>query len=338
MCLDAHGNFYTADCHSSPIYQLIRDAYYPSFGKPHDGMGLRSWLSGTITTPPACAALCSTSPPTGRRSFATTSSLATWLPAASTATRLTGAAAARRASSARPNTHERPLVPAGRPSVRPGRRAVHRRLLQPHHRLRGALDHLGRDCEMGRIWRLIYRGQEARRLAKPVDPTAAPLGQAIAELSSPLLTRRMAATDYLADDIGAAAASRLARRFRRADASPELKAHGAWVLTLAKLDEATLLRLAGDNSRSFAVTAGASPGTKTGRPGSLHRPALATIHRTSAGPRRTPLACTLTSTTSAPCSKRWPLCRLTMNTCGMLSGSPCATTSAPSIDWNSSPI
>ena len=39
MCLDAHGKFYTADCHSSPIYQLIRDAYYPSFGKPHDGMG-----------------------------------------------------------------------------------------------------------------------------------------------------------------------------------------------------------------------------------------------------------------------------------------------------------
>ncbi|GIT78174.1 MAG: hypothetical protein Ct9H300mP32_5560 [Verrucomicrobiota bacterium] len=39
MCLDTFGNFYTADCHSSPIYQLIRDAYYPSFGKPHDGMG-----------------------------------------------------------------------------------------------------------------------------------------------------------------------------------------------------------------------------------------------------------------------------------------------------------
>jgi len=35
MCLDSFGNFYTADCHSSPIYQLIRDAYYPSFGKPH---------------------------------------------------------------------------------------------------------------------------------------------------------------------------------------------------------------------------------------------------------------------------------------------------------------
>ena len=76
-----------------------------------------------------------------------------------------------------------------------------------HYEVR--LDHPGRDREMGRIWRLVYRGQEARRLAKPVDLTAAPLGQALAALSSPLLTRRMAATDYLADDIGAAAAKPL---------------------------------------------------------------------------------------------------------------------------------
>ena len=39
MCLDRWGNLYTADCHSSPIYQLIRGGYYPSFGKPHYGLG-----------------------------------------------------------------------------------------------------------------------------------------------------------------------------------------------------------------------------------------------------------------------------------------------------------
>ncbi len=39
MCMDPLGNFYTADCHSSPIYQLIPGAHYPSFGKPHDGLG-----------------------------------------------------------------------------------------------------------------------------------------------------------------------------------------------------------------------------------------------------------------------------------------------------------
>ncbi len=36
---DAWGNFYTADCHSNPITQLVRGANYPSFGRPHDGIG-----------------------------------------------------------------------------------------------------------------------------------------------------------------------------------------------------------------------------------------------------------------------------------------------------------
>ena len=39
MCQDSYGSFYTADCHSNPITQLIPGAFYPSFGKPHDGMG-----------------------------------------------------------------------------------------------------------------------------------------------------------------------------------------------------------------------------------------------------------------------------------------------------------
>lgn len=36
---DSWGYDYTADCHSKPISQLIRDGYYPSFGRPHDGLG-----------------------------------------------------------------------------------------------------------------------------------------------------------------------------------------------------------------------------------------------------------------------------------------------------------
>ena len=39
LCFDPAGNIYTADCHSAPIYELLRGAYYPSFGKPHDGLG-----------------------------------------------------------------------------------------------------------------------------------------------------------------------------------------------------------------------------------------------------------------------------------------------------------
>ncbi len=36
---DSLGNQFTADCHSKPVYQIVRHGYYPSFGKPHDGLG-----------------------------------------------------------------------------------------------------------------------------------------------------------------------------------------------------------------------------------------------------------------------------------------------------------
>jgi putative membrane-bound dehydrogenase-like protein len=39
LSFDPLGNLYSADCHSSPIYQLLRGAWYPSFGAPHDGLG-----------------------------------------------------------------------------------------------------------------------------------------------------------------------------------------------------------------------------------------------------------------------------------------------------------
>jgi putative heme-binding domain-containing protein len=39
LCFDPLGNLYSADCHTLPAYMLLRGAYYPSFGKPHDGLG-----------------------------------------------------------------------------------------------------------------------------------------------------------------------------------------------------------------------------------------------------------------------------------------------------------
>jgi len=39
LCFDPLGNLYSADCHSRPQYLLLRGAYYPSFGKPDDGLG-----------------------------------------------------------------------------------------------------------------------------------------------------------------------------------------------------------------------------------------------------------------------------------------------------------
>jgi putative heme-binding domain-containing protein len=55
LCWDNRGNLFSADCHSSPIYQLLRGAYYPSFGKPHDGLGFGPT---TITHSHGSTAIC----------------------------------------------------------------------------------------------------------------------------------------------------------------------------------------------------------------------------------------------------------------------------------------
>jgi putative heme-binding domain-containing protein len=39
MTKDKYGFWFTADCHSKPITQLVRGGCYPSFGRPHDGLG-----------------------------------------------------------------------------------------------------------------------------------------------------------------------------------------------------------------------------------------------------------------------------------------------------------
>ncbi|MFO0805248.1 MAG: PVC-type heme-binding CxxCH protein [Gemmataceae bacterium] len=46
MCVDPWFNFYTADCHSKPITNLIPGAVYESFGKPHDGLGFGPVMFG----------------------------------------------------------------------------------------------------------------------------------------------------------------------------------------------------------------------------------------------------------------------------------------------------
>ena len=39
LTFDEWGNLYSADCHSKACTMVIRDAHYESFGKPHDGLG-----------------------------------------------------------------------------------------------------------------------------------------------------------------------------------------------------------------------------------------------------------------------------------------------------------
>ena len=258
MCLDSFGNFYTADCHSSPIYQLIRDAYYPSFGKPHDGMGFApTVIRHTHNSSGLCGIVFNQDNhwPAEFRDNIFVGNVVT--------SRVNRDRIQWRGSSPK-GTKLPDLIRTRDPWFRPvdlqfgpdGALYIadfYNRIIG-HYEVR--LDHPGRDRETGRIWRLVYNGPKSERLAKSVNLPAAPLEQAIAELASPLLARRMTATDYLADDVGQPAAAPLGQAMARAVGKPELKAHGAWVLhRLGQLDEATQLRLANDKSELVRVHA-----------------------------------------------------------------------------------
>ncbi|WP_164103197.1 PVC-type heme-binding CxxCH protein [Candidatus Laterigemmans baculatus] len=57
VAVDEWGYFYSADCHSKPISQLIRGGYYPSFGRPHDGLGFVPPMMGHLHGSTAIAGL-----------------------------------------------------------------------------------------------------------------------------------------------------------------------------------------------------------------------------------------------------------------------------------------
>ena len=58
MAFDEFGNMYSSDCHSAPTYQLLAGGYYPSFGKPHDGLGFAPVLMEHSHGSTAIDAMC----------------------------------------------------------------------------------------------------------------------------------------------------------------------------------------------------------------------------------------------------------------------------------------
>ena len=251
MCLDEYGNFYTADCHSSPIYQLIRDAYYPSFGKPHDGMGFAPLVIRHNHDSTGLCGIVFNQSNHWPKEFQDNIFVGNVVTSRVNRDKVNWFGSS-------PKGVEMPdLIRTRDPWFRPvdlqfgpdGALYIadfYNRIIG-HYEVR--LDHPGRDREKGRIWRLIYKGTSSKRLSNPVSLPNSDLDVVIGELASPLLSRRMLAAEFLADDIGTPVAKPLKKAILNNDASPELKVHGAWVLhRLAKLDQSSLLRFSTDDS------------------------------------------------------------------------------------------
>jgi putative heme-binding domain-containing protein len=222
MCLDSRGYFYTADCHSSPVYQLIPGAYYPSFGKPHDGLG---FAPVTITHNHGSTAICGV---TLYEDSLWPESYSGHLFIGNVMTsRVNHDSLTWRGSS--PKGKEEPdFIKTRDPWFRPVDMQLgpdgalyiadfYNRIIG-HYEV--PLDHPGRDRTSGRIWRVTYKGKThpSPDVSKPVD--------AVSALSHPNITRRQLAIQALSD-MGCQVP---AKELREELANPLAAPWAAWVL------------------------------------------------------------------------------------------------------------
>ncbi|TWT61078.1 hypothetical protein Pan54_18120 [Rubinisphaera italica] len=230
LTFDPWGNLYSADCHSHPLTLLLPGAYYQSFGKPHDGLGYGPDMidhshGSTGICGPAwyqaetypkefrdCMYLCN--PVTGRihRDQLRWSGSSPWV-------------------ESQPD-----FVSCDDPWFRP----VDIKLgpdgalyvadfynsIIGHYEV--PLNHPSRDRNRGRIWRIVYTGNQ-QDVPPITDLTLLSDSDLIEELSSSNITTRTLATHELVGR-GQKVIPKLDDRIRQSDISANEKIHATWVM------------------------------------------------------------------------------------------------------------
>jgi putative heme-binding domain-containing protein len=205
MCFDELFNIFTADCHSKPLTQLIRGGYYPSFGKPHEGLGfVPSMMEHSHGSTAICGVVCYSG-----ENF----------PAEYRGNYLSGNVMTSRINRNMPEYHGSTIKAIEQPdflsTTDPWFRPVDLQvgpdgalyILDFYNRIIGhyevPLPHPGRDRTSGRIWRLVYKGdaEGTKPADKPnsFDITKLSIDQLIAQLDSPQLEHRLRVMNLLAD-------------------------------------------------------------------------------------------------------------------------------------------
>jgi putative heme-binding domain-containing protein len=255
MVFDHLGNLYSADCHSKPIYMLLRGAYYPSFGKPHDGLG---YGPDMIAHSHGSTGICGL-----------TYYDADQFPASYRRTMFIGNPVTGRVNhdlleqrGAGFQAVEQPdFVTCDDPWFRP----VDLKLgpdgalyiADFYNRIIGhyevPLTHPQRDRERGRIWRVTYTGEGAGSAKASRDLSTADKSQLVAALASPNITVRTQATHQLVERIGVAAFPLMKGMFGRDaktdDNSANSRTHALWVFErLGGLDASLIADAAHDPS------------------------------------------------------------------------------------------
>jgi putative membrane-bound dehydrogenase-like protein len=165
MIFDEYGDQFVADCHTKPVNMLMRNGYYDSFGKPHDGLGyvpdVMNHLHGSTAIGGIAQVTGNSFPAAFERNVFGGNVMTS---------RINRNSLQRTGSTVRA-TEEPDFLIAGDPWFRPvdlqfgpdGALYVadfYNRIIG-HYEVK--LDHPGRDRKSGRIWRIAYVGKEVER-------------------------------------------------------------------------------------------------------------------------------------------------------------------------------
>ena len=257
IAFDSLGNLFTADCHSKPAYCLLRGACYPSFGKPHDGLGFGPQLIDHSHGSTSIS---------GIAYYA-----ADQFPAEFRDNVFMGNSVTGRVNRDRVTVHGSSLIGIEQPDFVTCDDRWFRPVeikLGPDGALYIAdfydciigyyevpLSHPRRDKTRGRVWRVVYRGTEGEPHQPRTisDLTTLDLEQLWARLSDSNLCVRLLATHEICDRFGTAVVQPLRARILH-PCDPQQRACGLWILhRLAALDDDLIRRLAEDESRLVRV-------------------------------------------------------------------------------------
>ncbi|MDX1952697.1 MAG: c-type cytochrome [Verrucomicrobiota bacterium] len=253
LCFDPYGNMYSADCHSSPIYELLRGGYYPSFGKPNDGLGYAPTMLQHTHGSTAIAGIIYYLDGYWPQEFQNNILIGNVM-----TSRINRDTISERGST-KVAHEQKDFLTTDDPWFRPvdiqmgpdGALYVadfYNRIIG-HYEV--PLEHPGRDRERGRIWRVIYKNKPA---APPFNLAAATLDQCLDELDSPFMTRRMLAMNEVTDRIGSTAIPSVKRLIGRSNPSSFQLIHGLWILHRLNAMENAYLSMAATH-RDKAVRA-----------------------------------------------------------------------------------
>ncbi|MBS0206179.1 MAG: c-type cytochrome [Planctomycetes bacterium] len=264
MTFDVWGNLFDSDCHSMPIYMLLRGGYYPSFGKPDDGLG---FAPAMIDHGHGSTGICGPAYygaeqfPEGHRGS---------IYICNPVNCVVHHDRLKQVGSTFLIDTQPDLVTCDDGWFRPVDLTVgpdgalyiadFYNCIIGHYEV--PLEHPRRDRTHGRVWRVVYKGEDGQ--AKPPralpDLTKEAIEKLVQELADANLTVRTMATNWLVDAVQNAPNSQ--REQRRAEtcnavrvalnsdqSRPEQRAHGLWVVErLEGLNASDVARLKSDKS------------------------------------------------------------------------------------------